>query len=122
MRLLLSLVAVASLAACSRNTEDNSTGQAPPETGRVAPADTTAGPPATGNVDTTKAGADTSLSRLKPDSAKGGFDTTKTTTGVDTSTVTPPTTPPPTTPPPTTPPPTTPTAPDSSTGMAHDSM
>jgi hypothetical protein len=130
MRLLLSLVAVASLAACSRNTEENTTGQAPPETGQVAPADTTAGPPATGKVDSTNAGPDTSISRLKPDSAKGGFDTTQTTTGVvdtttgavDTSAVTPPTTPPPTTPPPTTPPPTAPTTPDSSTGMAHDSM
>src|SRR5262249_19368684 len=74
MRLLLTLASVASLAACSHNNNDNTAGQAAPETGRVSPADTSrAGtPPATGTVDT-------STTRMKSDTAKGGFDTTKTT-------------------------------------------
>jgi hypothetical protein len=75
MRLLLTLAAVASLAACSHNNNDNTTGQAAPETGRVSPADTSSAgaPPATGTVDTTP-------TRMKPDTAKGGFDTTNATT------------------------------------------
>ena len=115
MRLLLTLAAVAWLAACSKNTSDNTTGQAAPETGRVSPADTSrAGtPPATGTVDTTATG-------MQPDTAKGGFDTTRTT--------------PPTTPSdtslrnPTPPPDTSRLSPPSSTtdasgmGVKHDSM
>ena len=70
MRLLLTLAAAAALAACSHN-NDNGVGQAPPETGRVAPADTSmkAAPPPTTGVDTTKAAPPPST----------GFDTTKTT-------------------------------------------
>jgi hypothetical protein len=56
MRLLLTLAAVASLAACSHNKNDNTTGQAAPETGRVSTPDTSkaGAPPATGGLDSTK--------------------------------------------------------------------
>jgi len=113
MRLLLTLAAVASLAACSHNNNDNTTGQAAPETGRVSPSDTSkAGtPPATGTIDT-------NTTRMKPDTTKGAFDTTKTMTPAtpDTSHMAPRTTPdtshmaPPT------------TVDTSRTGMKHDSM
>jgi len=102
MRLLLTLAAVASLAACSHNKNDNTTGQAAPETGRVSTSDTSkaGAPPASGTVDT-------NTTRMKPDTAKGGFDSTKTMTPTtpDTSHMAPPT-----------------TVDTSRTGMKHDSM
>lgn len=69
MRLLLTLAAVASLAACHHNTDT--------ETGRVSPADTSKTVTRTG-ADTSKASSDTSITRFKSDTSKGGFDTTKT--------------------------------------------
>jgi len=95
MRLLLTLAAVASLAACSHNNNDNTTGQAAPETGRVSTSDTSkaGAPPATGTVDT-------NTTRMKPDTAK-----TMTPTTPDTSHMAPPT-----------------TVDTSRTGMKHDSM
>lgn len=75
MRLLLTLAAAASLAACSRQSS-NSVGQAPPETGRVSPSDTARNtpPPPTGP----NTPLDTS-SKTKPDTSAGKYkaDTTK---------------------------------------------